>query len=157
MTKYLIISSYIRKPYLILIYDFVTDPFWISVYRRQFFLVFNSVETHFLEAWTSFWDLQGPTMSPLDPRLCDLRTPNHYPTLSDRMLINRQGFSTWYTYFGYQNGLNNNIDTKAFVCFTLKFTNQLRYWLCEKTCSKIQCTLYSRNIALTTDFIDKVF
>ncbi len=35
MVKYLRISSYIRKP--LLIYDFATDPIWISLYVRRFF------------------------------------------------------------------------------------------------------------------------
>jgi hypothetical protein len=33
MTKYLRISSYIRKPFLI--YDFATAPFWISLFMRK--------------------------------------------------------------------------------------------------------------------------
>ncbi len=33
MTKYLRISSYIRKPFLI--YDFATDPVWISIYMMK--------------------------------------------------------------------------------------------------------------------------
>ncbi len=33
MVKYLRISSYIRKPFLI--YDFATDPFWISLYMND--------------------------------------------------------------------------------------------------------------------------
>ncbi len=39
MTKYLRISSYIRKPFFI--YDFATAPFWISLYMRKirFFFV----------------------------------------------------------------------------------------------------------------------
>jgi hypothetical protein len=46
-----------------------------------------------------------------------------------------------------------HIDSKEFVCFTLRLTNQWWYRVCEKTCSKIQC----RNIVLTTDFIGNVF
>ncbi len=38
MTKYLCISSYIRKPFLI--YDFATAPSWISLYMRKIFFSF---------------------------------------------------------------------------------------------------------------------
>ncbi len=38
MGKYLRISSYIRKPFLI--YDFATAPLWISLYMRKFFYIF---------------------------------------------------------------------------------------------------------------------
>jgi hypothetical protein len=43
MTRYLRISSYIRK--LFLTYDFVTTPFWISLYMYEetFILFFTSV------------------------------------------------------------------------------------------------------------------
>ncbi len=42
MTKYLCISSYIRKPFLI--YDFAPDPIWISLnIRNSFFYFFFSV------------------------------------------------------------------------------------------------------------------
>ncbi len=41
MTKYLCISSYIRKPFLI--YYFATDPIWISLYLRKIFFSFLSV------------------------------------------------------------------------------------------------------------------
>ncbi len=42
MGKYLRISSYIRKPFLI--YDFATTPLWISLYvRKIFFFFFISV------------------------------------------------------------------------------------------------------------------
>ncbi len=44
MEKYLRISSYIRKPFLI--YDFATAPLWISLYvRKIFFPFFISVVT----------------------------------------------------------------------------------------------------------------
>ncbi len=33
MVKYLRISSYVRKPFLI--YDFATDPIWISLYAKE--------------------------------------------------------------------------------------------------------------------------
>ncbi len=36
--KYLRISSYIRKPFLI--YDFATDPIWISLYMRKISFLF---------------------------------------------------------------------------------------------------------------------
>ncbi len=38
VAKYLGISSYIKKPFLI--YDFSTDPFWISLYMRKISFVF---------------------------------------------------------------------------------------------------------------------
>ncbi len=38
MVKYLRISSYIRKPFLI--YDFATAPLWISLYMRKFDFLF---------------------------------------------------------------------------------------------------------------------
>ncbi len=42
MTKYLPISSYIRKPFLI--YNFAIDPIWISLYMRKIvFSLFISV------------------------------------------------------------------------------------------------------------------
>ncbi len=41
MGKYLRISSYIRK--LFLIYDFATAPLWISLYMRKFWFSFLSV------------------------------------------------------------------------------------------------------------------
>ncbi len=41
MVKYLRISSYIRMPFLI--YDFATDPIWISLYEENFVFFFNSV------------------------------------------------------------------------------------------------------------------
>jgi len=43
MTKYLRISSHIRKPCLL--YDFATVPIWISLYMRKNFFFFNSVFT----------------------------------------------------------------------------------------------------------------
>ncbi len=42
MVKNLRISSYIRKPFLI--YDFATDPIWISLYMRKIFFSFLSVQ-----------------------------------------------------------------------------------------------------------------
>ncbi len=43
MVKYLHISSYIRKSFLI--YDFATDPIWISLYKRKiYFYFFISVD-----------------------------------------------------------------------------------------------------------------
>ncbi len=41
MVKYLRISSYIRKPFLI--YDLATAPFWISLYTRKMLFSFLSV------------------------------------------------------------------------------------------------------------------
>ncbi len=41
MTKYLRISSYISKPFLV--YDFATAPFWISLYMRKILFSFLSV------------------------------------------------------------------------------------------------------------------
>ncbi len=41
MGKYLRISSYIRKPFLI--YDFATAPLWISLYTRKIWFSFLSV------------------------------------------------------------------------------------------------------------------
>ncbi len=41
MTKYLRISSYIRKPFLI--YDFATAPIWITLYMRKILFSFLSV------------------------------------------------------------------------------------------------------------------
>ncbi len=38
MGKYLRISSYIRKPFLI--YDFATAPLWISLYMRKIWFFF---------------------------------------------------------------------------------------------------------------------
>ncbi len=38
MTKYLRISSYIRKPFLI--YGFATAPIWISLYMRKIHFLF---------------------------------------------------------------------------------------------------------------------
>ncbi len=41
MMNYLRISSYIRKPFLI--YDFATDPIWISIHMRKILFSFLSV------------------------------------------------------------------------------------------------------------------
>ncbi len=41
LVKYLRISSYTRKPFLI--YDFATDPIWIFLYEENFFFFFISV------------------------------------------------------------------------------------------------------------------
>jgi hypothetical protein len=41
MGKYLRIYSYIRKPFLI--YDFATDPLWISLYMSKILFSFLSV------------------------------------------------------------------------------------------------------------------
>ncbi len=41
MVKYLRISSYIRKPFLL--FDFATAPIWISLYRRKILFAFLSV------------------------------------------------------------------------------------------------------------------
>ncbi len=41
MVKYLRISSYIKKPFLV--YDFVPDNIWISLYEENFILFFISV------------------------------------------------------------------------------------------------------------------
>jgi hypothetical protein len=43
MTKYLRISSYIRKPFLI--YDFATASLWIPLYMRNIFFSFVSVRS----------------------------------------------------------------------------------------------------------------
>ncbi len=48
MGKYLCISSYIRKPFLI--YDFATAPLWISLYIRKILFYFLSVRCQ-----TGFW------------------------------------------------------------------------------------------------------
>ncbi len=45
MGKYLCISSYIRKPFLI--YDFATAPLWISLYMRKILLSFLSVHSYY--------------------------------------------------------------------------------------------------------------
>jgi hypothetical protein len=50
MGKYLRISSYIRKPFLI--YDFATAPLWISFYMRKIRFSFLSVHTcTILDSW----------------------------------------------------------------------------------------------------------
>ncbi len=49
MGKYLRISSYIRKPFLI--YDFATAPLWISLYKRKIWIPFLSV---YVILWYSF-------------------------------------------------------------------------------------------------------
>ena len=41
MAKYLCISSYIKKPFIL--YDFPTAPFWISLYMREILFYFLSV------------------------------------------------------------------------------------------------------------------
>ncbi len=41
IVKYLRISSYIRRPFLI--YDFATDPIWISLYKKKISFSFISV------------------------------------------------------------------------------------------------------------------
>jgi hypothetical protein len=46
MGKYLRISSYIRKPFLI--YDFETAPLWISFYMRKMWFSFLSVHIQLL-------------------------------------------------------------------------------------------------------------
>ncbi len=48
MTKYLHISSYIRK--LFLIYDFAPGPFWISLFMSKIFFSFLSVYTVMLQS-----------------------------------------------------------------------------------------------------------
>jgi hypothetical protein len=50
MTKYLRISSYIRKPFLI--YDFATAPLWISLYIRKIWFSFSSV-WHWIHNWAN--------------------------------------------------------------------------------------------------------
>ncbi len=55
MVKYLRISSYIRKPFLI--YDFAPDPIWTSLYMRKIFFSFLSVWDYTLvknEKWLIF-------------------------------------------------------------------------------------------------------
>jgi hypothetical protein len=47
---FLRIFSYIRKPFVT--YDFASDPFWISLYRRKFFYSFLTVY-HSLHDWFS--------------------------------------------------------------------------------------------------------
>ncbi len=47
MEKYLRISSYVRKPFLI--YDFATAPLWISLYMRKIRFSFLSVHLQILE------------------------------------------------------------------------------------------------------------
>ncbi len=46
MTKYLRISSYTRKAFLI--YDFATAPIWISLYMRKIWFSFLPVYLHFI-------------------------------------------------------------------------------------------------------------
>jgi hypothetical protein len=48
MGKYFSISTYVRK--LFLIYDFVTDPLWISLYMRNIWFSFLSVYKQFEQA-----------------------------------------------------------------------------------------------------------
>ncbi len=54
MGKYLRISSYIRKPFLI--YDFATAPLWISLYMRKIWFSFLSVHC------ILFWVMPHPDM-----------------------------------------------------------------------------------------------
>ncbi len=54
MVKYLCISSYIRKPFLI--YDFAPDPIWISIYMRKILFSFLSVYHKVWSAPTSYFD-----------------------------------------------------------------------------------------------------
>ncbi len=53
--KYLPISSYIRKPFLI--YDFATAPLWISLYIRKIWFYFLSV----YDPWAPEASLTGDT------------------------------------------------------------------------------------------------
>ena len=50
MTKYLRISSYIRKPFLI--HDFAPDPFWISLYMMKIIFSFLTVRTDPLKVFS---------------------------------------------------------------------------------------------------------
>ncbi len=56
MGKYLRISSYIRKPFLI--YDFATAPLWISLYMRKLWFSFLSVYK-----WKAQWKSAKGDMS----------------------------------------------------------------------------------------------
>ncbi len=47
MTKYLRISPFIRKPFLI--YDFAPDPFWISLYMKK--NLFSFLTVHCIWLW----------------------------------------------------------------------------------------------------------
>ena len=53
MEKYLRISSYIRKPFLI--FDFATAPLWISLYMRKIWFSFFSVYTSVLTYYNLVW------------------------------------------------------------------------------------------------------
>ncbi len=52
MNKYLHISSYIRKPFLV--YDFATAPVWISLHMRKIYFSFLSVHNIFTEGMLTF-------------------------------------------------------------------------------------------------------
>ncbi len=56
MVKYLRISPYIRKPFLI--YDFATAPFWISLYMMKIFFSFLLVHlcSFYLKGWLVYVD-----------------------------------------------------------------------------------------------------
>ena len=85
MVKYLRISSYIRRPFLI--YDFATSPIWIFLYMRKFFYYFLSVCTnsHFTSSYFAY--LQG-----LKLIVQRVRQPLLYTSASDSA-----DFMFWYS------------------------------------------------------------
>ncbi len=74
IVKYLRISSYIRKPFLI--YDFATAPFWISLYMRKIWFSFLSVYSW---SWHAPWLYLGIT---LDAGIFDAGQHDLLPGLS---------------------------------------------------------------------------
>ncbi len=67
MVKYLRISSYFRKPFLI--YDFATAPFWISLHMRKILIFFFiSVKTYRCLAACSLFFLSIATVNRLTCR-----------------------------------------------------------------------------------------
>ncbi len=70
--KYLRISSYIRKPFLI--YDFATAPLWISLYMRKILLNFLSVYTHPRPTHVTRWGWGGGHDTAWKPCGGDIKT-----------------------------------------------------------------------------------
>ncbi len=71
MVKYLRISSYMRKPSF-LIYDFATDPIWISLCMRK--ILFS-----FLSVWSCNLQLSNPCQNNRFALSSMLHSTNHAP------------------------------------------------------------------------------
>ncbi len=83
MVKYLRISSYIRKPFLI--YDFVPDPFWIplNIYEENFLFFFSSAVMCSLSAMYGLFQQQNGSLLSLADILFGLLKENKLTGFTD--------------------------------------------------------------------------